>query len=173
MKDGCTDALCRQCFARIRDGDRSAVDELYDATGTALYRFARSYCRNDAAAEDVVQDTMIRAVQYAADHRDVGGKTWLFTIARNRCIDLLRAQRTEPDAEESAVETDFSPVEVRDALARLTESEQQVIRLRVFAGLTVRETASMLHLSYGKVRYIARCAIQKLRIYYAESEGLR
>lgn len=145
MKTSCTDAMCRRCFARIHDGDRSAIDELYDAAASALYRFAWSYCRNDSMAEDVVQETMIRAVQYAAKHPNAGGKTWLFTIARNCCVDLLRLQRTAADEPETAVETDFSPVEVQDALGLLTESERQVMR----------------------------CAIPKLRAYYSEREESR
>ncbi len=79
----------------LDEGDRDralvAIDRLY---GNRIYRFIRGITASDALADDVYQSTLIQT------HRDLARfarrssvKAWVFTIARNRCLDALKSQR--------------------------------------------------------------------------------
>ena len=109
----------------LRSGDHEgALRELERLFGTALYRYARLMTGDDALAEDVWQTTFLQA------YRDMGRfggrstlKTWLYTIARHRCLDALRVERRR---RKRFVLTDVVP-EVVDATSAPDErmSQQQ------------------------------------------------
>ncbi|MBP8882627.1 MAG: sigma-70 family RNA polymerase sigma factor, partial [Dermatophilaceae bacterium] len=69
-----------------------------------LLRYARSLTRDPVAAEDLVQDTVVRALERADTFRgEASVQTWLHRILHHRFVDLVRADRTEPlDSDELA-----------------------------------------------------------------------
>ena len=80
----------------LRAGDERAFEALYDRHHRGILSFARHMLGSREEAEDAVQHTFIAA------HRDLVGsdkpiqlKAWLYAIARNRCLSVLRARRTE------------------------------------------------------------------------------
>lgn len=76
---------------RYRDGDAGAFTELYARHKGALYRFCLRMCSDKARAEEVYQDTWMNLIQASHRYRvEARFTTFLFQIARNRMIDILR-----------------------------------------------------------------------------------
>jgi len=132
-----------------------------------LLRVARSLTRNDADAEDLVQDTLIRA--YRAIERFDGRhpRAWLLTILRNTHINRNRRQRPEllrdpdgtsrqlnelaaVDVTDAVVDAGFD-AEIERALAELDERFRSVVQLVDVEGLTYAEAAEVLGVPAGTV----------------------
>lgn len=99
------DGALMASFAR---GEASAFDRLYARHHAALYRFIRRVLGRDAAAQadEVFQDTWLRVVHARARWSAQGAtfRTWLFTIAQNRAIDLLRRSGREVSIDDDAAD---------------------------------------------------------------------
>lgn len=86
-------------LARAALGDRAAFVRLYDATSSKLFGIALRVLHDRAEAEDALQDIYVK-IWHNADRYRVNGLspvTWLATIARNHCIDILRKRRARKD----------------------------------------------------------------------------
>src|ERR1700753_2717161 len=94
---------------RYQRGDRRACAELVRRHKTPLYNCVLRHLRSTAAAEDITQETFLRVVQRAAEFKhEARFTTWLYTIARNQCIDHGRKMkhRRHPSLDSSATEGD-------------------------------------------------------------------
>src|SRR5881275_3728348 len=79
---------------RARERDEPAIRAIMQANNRRLYRLARGILRNDSEAEDVVQDTYVRAFTHLEQFRgDSSLSTWLSRIAMNEALGRLRRQR--------------------------------------------------------------------------------
>ena len=172
---------------QVTDGhDRRERDEAFERYVLpeieVLLRVARSLTRHRADAEDLVQDTLVRA--YRAIDRFDGRhpRAWLLTILRNTNINRHRRRRPEllrdPDeqldrlaaspaddadlAPEQVVESEFD-VEVERALASLTVPFAQVVELVDIDGLSYAEAAQVLGVPVGTVMSRLHRARRKLR----------
>ena len=76
---------------RLQDGDPSALDALMDRHAAAVINFCANYTGDRAWAEDIAQETFVTVYRKAQSFRS-GARAlpWIFTIARNRCIDFMR-----------------------------------------------------------------------------------
>src|SRR5260370_5998858 len=155
------------------------LDELFDG----LYAYAIVLSRDRTEAEDLVQETCVRAVQAVENLRpDSNVKSWLFTILRNIWLNQVRQRRTAPkivelDADEStvqiAVETSKDPYalyvskvereQVREAIQQLSDEFREVIGLREYGDLSYQEIASVLTCPAGTVMSRLGRARSKLR----------
>ena len=166
---------------RLKNRDPEAMAELYDRYGRLTYSLVLRMVRNQALAEDLVQETFLRVwnrVQ-AFDHEKGSIGTWLIAVARNRAIDHLRSpvgRRTQLDDEfeESEHPSLFANLEaeilsadearrLRDAVSKLTPNQRQVIELAYFEGLSQSEMAERLGQPLGTVKTWVRGGLQKLR----------
>lgn len=161
-------------------GDRRFRNQVL-AELEVLYRVARRLTRNPADAEDLVQDTLVRA--YRAFDRFDGRypRAWLLTILRNTHLNQLRKHR--PDLLENelahrlpapghdgridgtpdrALHEDFDPI-VREALASLSANHRAVIALVDLDGLSYQETADLLQIPIGTVMSRLHRARNKVR----------
>lgn len=158
--------------------DRAAFAELFQRYSGRIKGFLMRGGLSDGAAEDAAQDVMVRIWQRAGsfDPARAGAATWIFTIARNRRIDLARRQaRPEPDPEDPLFRPDPEPLPeqvvsgaerdatVREALSGLPEEQRTVVHLAFFAGLTHAEVAERLAVPLGTVKSRMRMAFGKLR----------
>jgi RNA polymerase sigma-70 factor, ECF subfamily len=163
----------RVLLARAKEGDADALDGLVRRYQPRIYRFGMKMCRDPAAAEDVVQETLLAMVRTLRGFRgEASVSTWLYTIARSFCIKKRRRPRSAPVAELS-LETDrpaaaslpdASPApdrlveehETRSALeaalASLSAPHREVIVLRDVEGLSAGEVAEVTGLSVDAVK---------------------
>ena len=170
-------------LARITNRERVAFEELYTRYSNILYATAMKFLKEDADAQDVVQDVFIQIWDKAKLYDPAKGKplTWALTMTRNRSIDRIRAiqRRTrlrddfekETVADESAgIREALSGVDaseknqiLRDAVQRLSPEQRKVIELAFFGGLTQNEVANRLGEPLGTVKARARRGLMKLK----------
>lgn len=140
---------------------REAQQALEQARGR-LYRMAYAWCHNAALADDLVQDTLAKALQKGNQLRDPKARdAWLFTILANCFRDHYRRQRDMDDIEdveiaaEGGPESDSSSAQivtrVRAAIARLPEAHRQVVTLVDLEGFSYVEVAQILAIPIGTV----------------------
>jgi RNA polymerase sigma-70 factor (ECF subfamily) len=146
---------------RAADGDRAAFDEIVRRHRDRVYAVGLRICGNEADAEDVLQETFLAA------WRALGGfggraqlSTWLYRIATNRALDLVRGRRPqmpleavpEPAFPTDAVEGAATRRAVLAALARLTEEFRAAAVLGDVLGLTPTEVAAVLEVPVGTAK---------------------
>jgi RNA polymerase sigma-70 factor (ECF subfamily) len=164
--------LVRRALAR----DETAVRAIIKAHNRRLYRLARGILRNDGEAEDVVQETYVRAFTHLKDFRgDSSLSTWLSRIAMNEALGRLRRQRpgvelsslpqgmleaqiiqfplmsAADDPEKSMAQREIQHA-VEGAIDELPEPFRIVFITRVLEGMNVEETAEILDLKPETVK---------------------
>lgn len=150
---------------RAQGGDDSALDNLLQRYRDPVFAFVFRLVGQAASAEDVAQETFVRAFQNIRSFRFRRGarfSTWLFQLARNAALDEVRRQRRQPrhDAEAAPAEAiDPGPNaahqvmnrELGDAIARavatLPEDQRTALVLTEYHGLPATEVARVLHSS--------------------------
>ena len=168
---------------RIAQRERAAFEDLYSRYANILYASALKFVKEDADAQDVVQDVFIQIWDKAKLYDPAKGKplTWALTLTRNRAIDRIRAiqRRTrlrdefeqETFVDESAgVREALSGVDasekgqiLRKAVSQLSPQQKKVIELAYFGGFTQTEIAEKLAEPLGTVKARARRGLLKLK----------
>lgn len=168
---------------RVAQRDRAAFEELYSRYSNVLYATALKFLKEDADAQDVVQDVFIQIWDKAKLYDPAKGKplTWAMTMTRNRSIDRIRAiQRRSRLRDEFEQETVFdesagvrealSGVDasekgkiLRDAVNQLSPQQRTVIELAFFRGLTQSEIADQLGEPLGTIKARARRGLMRLK----------
>lgn len=126
----------------------------------SLYRYAYWLCRDRALAEDLVQETLLRAWRSLDSLREeAAARRWLVTILRNEFMRELSKRRetvaiddlplVDPRANVGGTDTDVQ--DVRRAMAKLTPEYREPLALQVLMGFSTQEIAEMLELTQGTV----------------------
>ena len=164
--------------ARLNAGDASALRELYDRYGRLAYSLAYRITGEAQLAEECAQDTFLTLWRRSADFDPRRGSlpTWLFAIARNRAIELVRrrARTPEPAAEvDPGIDPAADPAEVvmaadesqrlAAAMAGLPDEQLEVLQLAYFDGLSQTEIAERVGVPLGTVKGRVRLALERLR----------
>jgi RNA polymerase sigma-70 factor (ECF subfamily) len=157
-------------------GDPDAFEALIRRHGRTLYAVAYSLLHDSSEAEDVVQETFLKAWQTRHRPADPGKfPAWLATLARNRARDILRRRGGQPlPAEEelpadpaappgTELDTAFSATALRAALAKLPDHHREALTLRYLDGLECRAVEHLMGLSNGALRGILGRALGTLR----------
>lgn len=140
---------------------RLELERLMEQYGSGLLRMCALYLKDAALAQDAVQETFLKAYRHWNDYRgEAAEKTWLTSIARNVCRDLLRTawfrhqdRRLDFDAlPEQPSAFVFPDNTVLTEVMRLPVKYREVVLLRYYEGLKLKEIASVLQLSEGRVR---------------------
>jgi RNA polymerase sigma-70 factor (ECF subfamily) len=171
----------RTALERMAGGDADALEEIYDRHGRLLYSLALRIVRDQADAEDVVQEVFSQAWRQASRYDASRGTVlgWLLTLTRSRSIDRLRGRRSRPepsvDAAVLSAIPDTAPAadvqvvwsgqvaQIRTALDELTMLQRIAIELAFYEGLTHAEIAERLELPLGTVKTRIRQGLLKLR----------
>lgn len=134
-----------------------------------IYRYCFYKVRNSAAAEDITQETFLR--YFAQDPKIKRGEdmAYLYTIAKNLCIDYFRKKKAEelPEnyPEEEFSENSDTKIAVRTALERLDERHREILLLRYLSGLSVNETAEAMGISRFAAYRLERAALAEMKKY--------
>lgn len=155
------------------DGDRAALSELYDALSPGLFGYLADMTCDPALAEDLLHQAWIRVMEKIGTRRSPI-RPWVFTIARNLALDVLRARRrsreielgeavsAKPGPDEIALDRDDSS-RLRDAVRSLSADQRDVVLLRFYSGLTFKEIAIILDCPMGTAVTRLRKALCELR----------
>lgn len=175
---------------RYRDGDSRAFEQLLLRYRRPVYLFVLRLVGmgNTALAEDLTQETFLRVVKHARSYEQQARfRTWLYTMARNLCVDALRrarhrrAQSLDAPMHEEDRETllehtaDTSPAvdrrvighelqqRIQQAVASLPEDQREVFLMREVAELQFKEIAAIVGIPENTVKSRMRYALEKLR----------
>lgn len=176
-------------LSRFLEGDEQAFEELVRRYEARLRRLAFGLVRDTGLAEDIVQDTFIRAYRGASSIRRRGAVgSWLYRITLNRARDELRraGRRREspwealdpahpsaraPGTTEAAVESKEIQGQLRRALARMREEHRTPLVLREIEGMAYSEIAVLLGWPVGTVKTRIHRGRLELRSFLREPPG--
>lgn len=156
-------------------GDRSALGVIFERHHQALYRYCRSLLGNDADAQDALQNTMARVVRaLPGERREIALRPWLYRIAHNESLRLVRARRPQGPLEEAGAlaapdgaDGDVARERVASLMAdlrELPERQRAALVMRELNGLGFEEIGTALGMSAVAAKqavYEARVALQE------------
>ena len=163
-------------LAIAENKDRRAFSELFNATSSRLKAFAMQCGASNADAEELLQECMLTVWRKAHTFKPESGSaiTWLYTIVRNKRIDMARKGRhervmsddlwTEESGEEleTEISTELEGQTARKLLQALPEVQKQVVFKVYFEGKSHSEIAADLDLPLGTIKSRLRLAMKKL-----------
>ena len=171
----------RAALERMARGDHEALAELYDRHGPLVYSLALRIIRDQADAEDIVQEVFSQAWRQADRYSSSRGNVvaWLLTMTRSRSIDRVRERKARPEvtsdmtvmlgAPDTADRADEQVIwarqsrQIRKELEGLPTLQRIAIELAFFEGMTHSEIAERLELPLGTVKTRIRQGLLKLR----------
>src|SRR5580693_4418895 len=169
--------LDSEVVASIVAGDPDGLAAAYDKYANPLYAYCRTMLKDPADAADAVQDTFVIAASRLDGLRDAERlRPWLYTVARNECLRILRAKKDTSALDEAADVTDETAdvtgnaerTELRALLvaasAGLNPSEREVIELQLRQGLDATEVAAVLGVSRNHAHSLLSRARDQLEI---------
>ena len=172
-----------------QDGDTDAFGQLFDRYHDTVFRFVLYRLGDRPAAEDLTQETFVRAFRritsVSYQGRDIGA--WFVTIARNLVLDHVKSSRYRLESATAEV-ADVAPgslrpgpeteviagathAELLKCVAKLGDDQQECIALRFLQGLSVAETADIMGRNEGAVKALQHRAVRRLA--QLLPEGLR
>ena len=156
----------------IGGSGRSELERLMEQYGSSLLRMCALYLKDADLAQDAVQETFIKAYRHIEDYRgESSERTWLTAIAINVSRDILRtawfrhqSRSTDIDTlPEKPADFEFPDNTVLTEVMHLPAKYREVVLLRYYEGLKLKEVASALGLSDGRVRSRLNKANELLR----------
>jgi len=170
--------------ALVARSDETALAELYDRFGRVAYGLARRILRDDALAEDAVQEAFLAAWRSASRFVPERAKAqkWLLTLVHRRAVDLVRreerrrAESLGDEREEIVGATDeavwlrYERERVQGALRKLPDQQREAIELAYYGGFTQSELADRLGQPVGTIKSRMFTGLSRLRDLLAEPE---
>ena len=157
--------------------DEALLRALHDEHARPLWRYVMSLTSDAAQAEDIVQETLLRAWRKpeVLDQREASARAWLFTVARNIVIDDARSARHR---HETATPAELMPEPVAadetermldawlisDALAGLSADHRAVVVRAYYGGLSTAELSAELGVPEGTVKSRLHYGLRALRL---------
>ncbi len=184
--DGASDAVLAVAIARY---DQEALAEVYRRHAGAVFGLARRLLREQAIAEEIIQEVFLRLWNDPTRFDPQRGtmRSYLLTQTHGRSVDLLRADTSRRMREERDVRRtaqgdydlerevwDLTASEhVRESLSALPPDEREAIELAYFGGFTYREVAAQLSTPEGTIKSRIRSGLQRLRRQLAAAGMMR
>jgi len=179
---------------RFRDGDARAFESLLERHERKIFNFIFRFVRNREMANDLLQETFLRVVKNAKRYtRKAKFTTWLYTIARNQCIDALRRlqhrrhrsldqpagrdadgptlmERVPGKSPDGLERTDAHEISARISAAvdGLSEEQREVFVMREVMQLKFKEIAEVIGVSENTIKSRMRYALENLRLALAD-----
>ena len=165
------DPALGRVIERCRDGDRDAFEEVVDRYGLQLLRTARLILRDQALAEDAIQETFLRAWQRIGSLRDEDPGPWLTRIAMNESISSYRRRHrfqalTERFGRLGGGHRPLSSearLDLAAALDRLTPDQRAAIALHYYQDLSVEDAARALKVPVDTLKSRLKTGLRRLR----------
>lgn len=154
--------------------DNQILEQLYLRYGREILLYLFSLCKNWDMAEDLRQETFVKAL-FSLPEQHTNMRAWLYHVARNLCINqMAKEKRFAPLEEyeevlkkdEDILEQYITQEEHRSvylAVLKLPTPKKEILELQYFGGLSLKEIAELLHLTYEVVRVQKHRAKQELK----------
>jgi len=183
-----SDSSDEELLRAYRDGDPEAFKTLFGRYRGPLFNFLLRRVRDRGRAEELYQDSWTKVIERSAEFRgDSKFSTWLYTIARNACIDHQRKMKfrghasldaTQRGANQPMVERVANPglgpdqlasgqalgERIRIAVEALPEEQREVFLLRQLQGLGFKEVAEVVGVPVNTVKSRMRYALERLQL---------
>lgn len=172
----------QKLMARTALGDRTAFEQLYDASYGRLYAVALHLVKHPDRAEEALQDSYVKIWHNASEYRLQRGSvmTWMASIVRYRCLDFLRSQRLRDDRWCSVDDFDqldpvavssepFTPElsgvsgQLQHCLKQLDANQRHAIYLSYLQGMSHQEIVDRIEAPLGSVKSWIRRGLQRLK----------
>jgi RNA polymerase sigma factor (sigma-70 family) len=189
---GAERALCvePETFRRFQEGDPDAACRVVEAFHKRLVGFLYMRVRHRETAEELAQEVFLAAYRQRRDIRDAASlRPWLFTVATRKAMKETAKRRRRPEiaAEEEALAA-LAPAEepaqgrgtlaaqsralLEEAMEGLDEAERELVTLRFFGELPIKEISAALDMPMGTVGVKLGRTLKKIRV-HLEGKGLR
>lgn len=172
-----------QLLKLIAKSRQDAINELYERYKRLVFSVAFAIVGDRSVAEEITLDVFVQVWQKADSYRPELAKvsTWMMAITRNHAIDILRRQRSRPEANsvhwedrsvqngplihnlEEKIESTLQKEMVRNAVAQLPEDQREALALAYFKGYTQSQISEALKQPLGTIKTRIRLGMQKLR----------
>ena len=140
------------------------VREWYETYRTGIYRFALSLLRSPQQAEDVLQETFVKLLTGKFSCPTPGKeKAWLYKVARNLCMDILRKRVQESELPPVIAAPEEENWTFLELISPLSQEEQALVSLRFVSGFTHKEIAKITGITVHAAKKRYERAIRKLR----------
>jgi RNA polymerase sigma-70 factor (ECF subfamily) len=179
------ETITPEAIARAQTGDPAVIGDIYDHYRLGVYRYLYYRVGDPHTAEDLTSEVFLRMIRSLNGYhpQNVAFDAWLFQIARNLSIDHYRksGSREHLSLEEDMIadhtddpdrnlENNLTSDVLLKALAKLSETQRDVIVLRFVNGLPIAQVAQALHKSENAVKAMQRRSLAKLRTTLIEWE---
>lgn len=173
-----------QIVDRLRRGDATVMEAVYDGYADALYGIISRIVRDEDIADDLLQETFVRVWTQRDRFDATKGSffTWMLNIARNLSIDTIRSSAYRQGAQNRTVDelvgfdeptSDDRIVpeaaDLRDHVQTLSPDQRAVVDLMYFQGYTQSEIAESFNIPLGTVKSRLRLAMNALRTIYGHA----
>ena len=168
-------------FADFQSGDEEAMCEIFRRYHKRLIAFVRIYTRNREAAEEVTQEVFLEAYRQRMEIRSASGlRSWLFTVAKRKALRLTgrtdgklfvafddEALEEFPNGRSAEQVRHFQIKQtgkfIQEALAELKPRDRELVTLRYFGGLQVKEISEILDIPMGSIGVFLSRSLEKIR----------
>lgn len=164
----------------LRQGDSSALDCLYEMTSKQIYNICFTYLHDPHDSADALSDTYLAIVKNISKYRGESGYNWIYTIAKNICLNMLREKKKTLSVDFNDEETvNVLHLENEDApkvfdesgivaIARsvLNEKEFRVVILHAVNGFKFKQIAKLVGGLESSVRWQYNNALKKIKNAY-------
>lgn len=160
--------------------DHHLLEQLYDAYYHELYIYVYSLCKSHSAAEDILQETFLKAILSLPEtHGNM--RAWLYRVARNLTFNLMKRDKYRAESKlEPLITQEDEPLEkllrnetyqvLYEGITNLSKVKKEVLVMQYFSQLSLKEIAVIMHISPENVRVIASRARKELRTYMEGKE---
>ena len=162
-------------LSRLDTQPEEAMTALVEQYTALVCHVAGKYLADPEDVKECVNDVFTEVYLHRAEFSPEKGSlaSWIGTIARNRAISLYRKQRKDPPLPKDGAETEpFGPdgtanleqaMDVEQAISQLNDTDQQIIRMKYYGGMSISEIAETLHIPYETVKKRHTRSIKQLR----------
>lgn len=156
---------------KIKNGDQNAASCLFEKYYDRVYHYCYRRVLNQEAAQDLTQDTFIRVISSIDTYKDYGKfENYLYVIAGNLCKNYYKKMQSMPIPFEDVEITDTDDLNskeeaivVRQALEGLEEIEREIILLRFYQELKIKDVARILGINLSTTKYHLKKGLDELK----------
>lgn len=161
--------------------DNELLRQLYRKYQRELYLYLYSLCKNREVAEDLMQETFLKAILALSDsHTNM--RAWLYTVARNLYFNYAKREKRKTAVDEAVELADANAERLLETLIEkeqkrllyrglqhLDETKREVLAMQYFGGLSQKDISAILHLTPENVRVLAYRGKRELKQYLEEN----